>query len=315
MKYIEYINNLIRDEISKHEQLVVYGQNIDAGSCLGGLTKKLLVKKNGKIINSTNSENSLCGFGFGMMISGTSSIFFMKQLDFLLLGIDHLTNTYNIIRNHKHSNNNASFTIMPITIDKGYEGPQSSLNNFGDFCSIARISGYTITNKIDAEKIIQTKLISPGFRIITVSQRLFKEEIIDPPDLIFSNNDDTVFQYGDGKKVTIVCFNFTFPQGYSLFQDLQKNQIDASFFNINSSVPTDWSKVIENVKKTQNLIIIDDSKSANLSCDSLLTDITEHCKVKKKIILKRKLQDNWLNPVDDKMEIDNKKIIDNLMSN
>ena len=158
MKYIEYINKFIKEKIIEHEKLVVYGQNIDAGSCLGGLTRGLQIK-NGKIINSINSENSLCGFGFGMMIGGTSSIFFMKQLDFPLLGIDHLTNTYNIIRNSEHINN-ASFTIMPITVDKGYEGPQSSLNNFGDFCSIARISGYTITNKIDAEKIIKNKLIS-----------------------------------------------------------------------------------------------------------------------------------------------------------
>ena len=52
-----------------------------------------------RIVNSTNAENSLCGFGFGLMIRGASAVFFMKQLDFLLLGIDQLVNTYNIIRN------------------------------------------------------------------------------------------------------------------------------------------------------------------------------------------------------------------------
>ena len=154
MNYIELVNGLLKEEASKHENLVIFGQNVSAGSCIGGMTRGLSVPKSGKIINSTNSENSLCGFGFGMMINGVSSIFFMKQLDFLLLGIDHLVNTYNIIRNH---DNNSSFTIFPIVMDNGYQGSQSSSNNFADFCSIGRIKGYTITNKIDAEKIRKEK--------------------------------------------------------------------------------------------------------------------------------------------------------------
>lgn len=311
MKYIQYVNKLIKDQVSKQEQLVVYGQNIAAGSCLGGLTKELHVKENGKIINSTNSENSLCGFGFGMMIGGTSSIFFMKQLDFLLLGIDHLTNTYNIIRNSKHATK-ASFTIMPIIVDKGYEGPQSSLNNFGDFCSISRILGYTITNKIDAEKIIQNKLVSTGFRIITISQRLFNEEIIEPNQLLYTNDDLTVFQYDDGNMITIVCFNFSFPQGYELYKELKEKQISTSLFNVNCPVETDWSKIIENVKNSKNLIVIDDSKSKNLACDALITKITNHCKLNKIIILKREISEEWLNPNSERMIIDHQKIISQL---
>ena len=101
MIYLNFINEQIRSTIEKNDNLVLFGQNISAGSCLGGLTKNLKVNENSKIINSTNSENSLCGFGFGMMMNNVSSVFFMKQLDFLLLGIDHLVNTYNIIRSSR----------------------------------------------------------------------------------------------------------------------------------------------------------------------------------------------------------------------
>lgn len=313
MKYIEFINNLIKEEVSKPERLVLFGQNINAGSCLGGLTKGISVHDSGRIINSTNSENTLCGFGFGMMMNGVSSIFFMKQLDFLLLGVDHLINTYNIIRNTEQSLQ-SSFTIVPIVVDNGYQGPQSSINNFADFCSIARIPGFTITNKWDAEKIIRSKLISPGFRIITVSQRLFKDEILVPESIHYSNNDDTVFQYSDGKDATIVCFNFSFPHGWSLYNQLRENKINSSLFNVNSPTPTAWEKIIENVNTTKNLVLIDDSKSANLACDALLTDIYRFCSLKKCIVIKRKLSTDWLNPISDQMEIDNRSIISELIS-
>jgi len=311
MKYIEFVNDLLKKQVSKPDKIVLFGQNINAGSCLGGLTRGLPVKKNSRVINSTNSENSLCGFGLGLMMNGVSSIFFMKQLDFLLLGIDHLVNTYNIIRN-VYKNQTASFTILPIIVDSGYQGPHSSLNNFSDFCSMARVSGFTVTNKLDAQKIISSKLISPGFRIIGVSQRLFKDEIITPEELIYSNEELTVFQYSEGQDVTIVCFNFSFPHGWSLYNEMKENNLGGTLFNVNSLTPTNWDKIIDNVKITKNLVIIDDSKSKNLSCDTLISDISDVCSLKKKIILKKTITEDWLNPVHDQMEIDNKKIINEL---
>jgi len=313
MKYLEFVNTLLKDEVAKHDKLVLFGQNISAGSCLGGLTRGLSVRPSSKIINSTNSENTLCGFGFGMMMNGVSSIFFMKQLDFLLLGIDHLVNTYNIIRNTKQGND-SSFTIMPIVVDNGYQGPQSSLNNLPDFCSIARIPGFSITNKWDAEKIISKELVSPGFRIITVSQRLFKEELLSPEKVHYSNNDNTVFQFSTGKDATIVCFNFSFPQGWSLYQELKKNNIDVSIFNVTSAIPAAWNQIIEDVRNSKKLIIIDDTKSYNLACDAFVTDICGTCDLKKKIIIKRQLSHDWLNPTSDVMELDTKHIIHELAS-
>ena len=307
MKYIEFVNNLIKEEVFKAEKLVLFGQNINAGSCLGGLTRGMAVSASSKIIDSTNSENSLCGFGFGLMINGVSSIYFMKQLDFLLLGIDHLVNTYNIIRNHE---SNSSFTIFPIVVDNGFQGPQSSLNNFADFCSMARIRGLTITNKIDAEKIIRSQLISPGFRIITVSQRLFKEEILNPEKLIYVNSDCDVFQYNEGNDATIVCFNFSFPYGHSILEEMKERKISSSFFNVNSPIHTNWEKIIEDVKKTKRLIVIDDSKSENFNCDTLIVDIDKSCNIEKKIILKRDMiKTDWLNPTHDQMEININKLL------
>ena len=59
MRYIEHINRLIQDEIRHLHNIVLFGQNISTGSCLGGLTRKLNVTETSRVINSTNAENSL----------------------------------------------------------------------------------------------------------------------------------------------------------------------------------------------------------------------------------------------------------------
>lgn len=308
MKYIEYVNGLIAKKTSETEKLVLFGQNISAGSCLSGLTKNLSVGKGGFIINTPNSENTLTGLGFGLMIGGVSSVFFMKQQDFLLLGVDPLVNTYNFIRRKKPT---ASFTIVFIVSDLGYHGLQSSLNNFGDFCSLARIPGFTITNRVDAEEIINSHLIAPGFRIIGVSQRLFGKDILDIPN-VYSNNEKTLFQYTAGAKATIVCFNLSLPYGWELYSKLQEEDITASLFSVNATTPIDWQKIIESVKKTKNLLVLDDSKSANLSCDNLLVHVLEKCQLNTTIVVKRKLPEDWLSPNSDELAVNYEGIIKKL---
>ena len=222
---VKHINKCI-----KNNNTVIYGQNINAGSCLSGLTKGLSQNDSTIAINTPNSENTLVGIGFGLMMNGLNSVFFMKQLDFLLLGIDQIVNTYNILRQNPQ---NKSFTIFPVTVDSGYEGPQAALNNIDDFCSIAGIEGYSITNKLDADLIINKYLVKPGFRIISTGQRLLKEETL---NLEILNADINLgyFQYTKGESSTIVCFNHSLEYGYNLVNELKTKNKTSSLFSINS---------------------------------------------------------------------------------
>ncbi len=312
MKYHEHVNGQLRKAVAAHDGLVVYGQNVSAGSRISGFTKGFAVKSTGKIINTTNTENSLVGFGFGIMLGGGKAAFFMKQLDFLFLGIDHLVNTYNIIRNSTHAK--GSFTILPVIVDMGYQGPQSSSNDFGDFCSMARISGYTLTNKYDIEQIVGKHFAAPGFRIIGASQRMFKEELIDPGEPVLADKDLKFAQYKDGVDATIVSFNFAFPYAWKLGLELEKAGKKPAIFNVNYMTPIDWVPIVESAKKTGKLVVIDDSKSENLSCFSLLAEARSAIKLKKDIFIKRTLGNNWLHPVSDAMEVDYEGITRKLVS-
>jgi pyruvate/2-oxoglutarate/acetoin dehydrogenase E1 component len=313
MKYVEYLNGLIRSEVQKSDNCVLFGQNIDAGSCLGGLTRNIKVNAHSRIFNSTNAEYSLTGFGFGLMMNGASGVFLMKQLDFLLLGIDHIVNTYNIIRNMQEKYPNGSFTIVPTVVDSGYDGPQSSFNNFHDLCSIARVKGFTVSNKTEADHLFANQLMKPGFRIIALSQRLGKHDIIEnkPPVGIFGNGE--IFHYRDGKDVTVVSSNFSYPQADQLVETLLKKGIQASHFNISSGLIDDLDPVMRDIALTKKLIVIDDSKSIHTPVDQVLAQICG-MDIQKKIVLKRQLKEDWLHPVSDIFEIDESAVLDELKS-
>lgn len=281
MKYIQYINSLLKKNISKHPGTVLFGQNIDAASCLSGLTRGLSSENDGLTINTPNLENSLVGIGFGLMMNTVSSIFFMKQQDFLLLGIDQIVNTYNILRQKKPL---ASFTIFPVTVDSGYDGPQSSLNNLDDFCSIAGVEGYSFTNKADADSIISNHLIKPGFRILSTGQRLLRQETLDL-DIVSQDADGNYFQYNAGDDVSIVCFNHALSYGLELLQVMLEKGVNPSLFSVNSHLNVEFDQIVNDIKKTEKLILIDDTKSRNRVSDRFLIHVLNSCTLQEKIVI------------------------------
>ena len=53
--------------------------------------------------------------------------------------------------------------------------------------------------------IMKDHLIAPGFRIIGVSQRLFKKPLLLEDSSIKYSFKENIFQYAEGNDLTIVC--------------------------------------------------------------------------------------------------------------
>lgn len=309
--YITGVNQLIASEVGKIPNVVLYGENLNKGSHISGLTRNLKVQEGGRIINVGNCEATHCGVGFGLMLNGVSSVLFVKQLDFMLLGMDHFVSTYNFIRCHRKLESLGSFTIIVIVCDQGYQGPQSSFNALGDICSLARVPGYTITNNQDTVHVLRTQLGESGFRFIALSQRLFPMEFLNV-ELVHAADDSSVFQYTEGDDVTIACFNFSFPEGYVLHRKLLENGITSSLFSLNHLVPQKWDRVKQSVGRTQKLVVIDDSKSANLLCYTLLHEVALDCPQSQRIAVSRE-SDIDLGVSADGLEIDYDSLLPRLL--
>jgi pyruvate/2-oxoglutarate/acetoin dehydrogenase E1 component len=307
--YVEYINARIRTRMSSAERLIAYGQNIAAGSHLSGLTRGLAGGRGSSIINTPNIENALAGIGFGVMLRGMSAIFFCKQQDFLLLGMDHIVNTYNAIR---HRSGLGSFSIVAIVVDSGFEGPQSGLHNLSDICSIAQVPGYLIAGSYDADIIIDRHLISPGFRLIGVSQRLFRTPVIGLQGMPSSTADGDIIQYSDGGDATVVAFGLALPQAIAITRAIDAAHRTSALFSVSNVWMPDWTAILSSLAHTGRLVIVDDGKSANRQSDRFLKDALLHCRPKAVVDVGRRFSIDWAKPNADQLEVDVSAILSEL---
>jgi len=308
VRYVELINGLIQDEIRDRQNIILFGQNIGTGSCLGGLTRNLSLTESSRLINTTNAENTLVGVGFGLMLNGISSIFFVKQLDFVLLGMDQIVNTNNYVR---LSQSEASFTIVPIVVDSGYQGIQSSFNGFSDVCSLARIPGYLINGSGDATRIIKSELFRPGVKMIGVSQRLFGIEGEQFPSVRSATKNNEIFEYYDGQDLTIVCFNLSLTYGVELHKVAKDRGMSAALYNVNCVELIDWTMIDASILVTNRLVVIDDSKTVMGLPEQLVSRLNGGAGLEFLEIIKRRGPfEDTLRPSSDELSFDAEAVLE-----
>ena len=270
--YIGQILDAVNSVTEDCGPVLLFGENIDTGSRISGLARGLTVNPAGRILNVGNCELTHIGLGLGMMLDGGNAVVFMKQLDFLLLGLDQAVNTFSFIRAAHTSSGLGSFTVFVIVCDQGYQGPQSSLNAAGDVASLANVGVYCLNTAGDASRVIRQQFVTPGFRIVCTSQRLFGTPAVELPVEAHAA-DNSVFRYRSGEDVTIACYNFSLRDGLALAEHLAEAGIQSDLLHVNFVPDMDVTLLSESCSRTGALILVDDSKTVSKFGDGLVAEL------------------------------------------
>jgi pyruvate/2-oxoglutarate/acetoin dehydrogenase E1 component len=258
--YIPTVNAHLRTALVERGPTVIYGQNITKGSSLAGLTANLSGLPGVTAIDTPNCENALIGMGFGLALDGKNAVFAVKQLDFVLLGIDHIVNTWNILRTEKTVR--GSFTILNIVVDSGFEGPQSRFNGLADICSLADADGFCVSDADHAGVLFDRHLLTPGFRLMSVSQRLFRSPVPDQvPERIAIGGAGDIVRYGPQGSVAVVSFNFALPQARTIAEAITSTGRSVAVTNVFAASRTDWSDLVADCRSCAAVVLVDDSRS------------------------------------------------------
>jgi pyruvate dehydrogenase E1 component beta subunit len=274
MRIIDNFNKVLSKYIKSNT--IIFGQNITTGSRISGMTNFLdNLKKKVEIINTQNSENTLIGFGFGLALSGNTSIYFFKQLDFILLGIDHIVNTLNTLILEKAK---GTFSIITYIVDSGYEGPQS---RFHCLQEISNMSNANCVYLIFPEDIkYNLKNINRNiFNIFCLSQKSSRLDM--NPKCLQICKDGKIFKYSSGTKATLVSVGFASYFIYEKIIEKRKNNYD--FFVVSNINIEDFSIIIKSARKSKKVLLFDDTRSPNknLLCklELIIKDLPEKIKI------------------------------------
>ncbi len=272
--YLSHLVAQINLQLLSVGPTLMYGENINYGSRLSGLARGIDPGDRHSLLNVGNAELTHVGMGMGIMADGGNAVLFVKQSDFLMLGLDQMVNTYNYIRAYCEKDKLGSFTIYSIICDQGYQGPQSSMNAPQEFASLTNVETYCLNGAADSTWVMHNRFISPGFRLVFVSQKYFGAASCMPVTLE-SQSDGSIFKYMAGDGVTAVCTGFGLRHGIQVANALATDGVSSDLLHLNYIPGMDLSMIVDSCARTGRLLVLDDSKSVTKLGDLVVSTLKE----------------------------------------
>jgi len=259
IQFREAISQAMSEEMRRDESIYLMGEEVAEYNGAYKASKGMLDEFGEKrVIDTPISEAGFSGIGVGSTMTGNRPIIEYMTFNFALVGIDQIINNASKIRQ-------MSGGQFPCPIV--FRGPTASAGQLAATHSQAFESWYANC---------------PGLKVIVPSnpydaKGLLKSAIRDDDPVIFMESEQ---MYGDkgevpegeytlpigvadikraGKDITLVSFGKILKEAMTAAEELAKEGIEVEVIDLRTIRPMDYQAIFESVKKTNRLVILEES--------------------------------------------------------
>jgi len=264
--------------LSNYPEVFVIGQGLWSPWYVGN-TMSELEKKYGesRIIDTPVSESACTGAAIGASICGMKPIILHPRMDFMLYAMDPIINQAAKWSYMFGGQSNASVTIRGIINRGGEQGAQHSQALHSLFAHIPGLRVVMPSTVIDARDLFISSVLCDDPVLYIDDRWIYELEEEIPPIEIrdLDNQEPKVLIPGD--KLTIVsCGYLTYLARKSLNLLKQKNITnEVELIDLRVLNPLNPQIIINSVKKTKNLIVIDGGwKNCGMAAE-IIASVTE----------------------------------------
>ena len=211
-----------------------------------------------RVIDTPISESGFSGIGVGSTMTGNRPIIEYMTFNFALVGIDQIINNAAKIRL-------MSGGQFPCPIV--FRGPTGSAGQLGATHSQAFESWYANcpglkvvvpSNPYDAKGLLKSAIRDNDPVIFMESEQMYgdKGEVPEDEYLIELGKAEIKIP---GKDVTIVSFGKILKEAVKAINELKKEGIEAELIDLRTIRPLDMDTIIDSVKRTNRLVILEES--------------------------------------------------------
>jgi pyruvate dehydrogenase E1 component beta subunit len=260
LQFREAINQAIAEEMRNDENVFICGEEVAEYNGAYKVTEGLLDEFGLKrVIDTPISELGFAGIGVGAAMNGLRPIVEFMTFNFAVVGIDQILNNAAKLRYMS----GGQFTIPMV-----FRGPNASAGQLGATHSVSYESLYAHfpglkvvypSQPEDAKGLLKASIRDNNPVIFLESEQMYgmKQEVSDDEDFILPIGKGKVKRAGDD--VTIVATGKMYHIAQQAAQQLSKDGVEVEIIDPRTIKPFDIETVIESVKKTNRLVIVDES--------------------------------------------------------
>ncbi len=224
-----------------------------------------------RVIDTPISELGFAGIGVGAASNGLRPIIEFMTFNFSLVAIDQIINSAAKMLSMSGGQYNVPIVFRGPTGNAGMLSSQHSQNFENWFANTPGLKVVVPYTPYDAKGLLKTAIRDNDPVIFMESELMYgdKGEVPTEEYLIPIGVADIK---RSGSDVTIVSFGKIMKVALAAAQELEKEGIFAEVIDLRSVRPIDYATVVESVKKTNRLVIVEEAWPLS----SIATEITYH---------------------------------------
>jgi len=256
--YSQAICEAIDEEMARDKNVIFLGEDIEV---LGGnfrATPGLYEKYGGwRVRNTPISENSFTGLGLGAALTGLRPIIEIMFCDFMMLAGDQIVNQIAKIRYMSGGQATVPLTIRTTLGGGRSTAAQHSQSLQAIVCHIPGLKVVMPSSAAEAKGLLKTAIRDDNPVIFFEHKMEYKNEYeVLEEEYTIPFGVANILQ--KGKDITIIGTSNLALRAHKAAKELTKEGISAEVIDPRTLVPFDKETIIESVKKTGRLLIVDE---------------------------------------------------------
>ncbi|HBT10472.1 MULTISPECIES: pyruvate dehydrogenase complex E1 component subunit beta [Leeuwenhoekiella] len=259
IQFREAVCEAMSEEMRRDEAIYLMGEEVAEYNGAYKASKGMLDEFGpDRVIDTPISELGFAGIAIGSAMNGNRPIVEYMTFNFSLVGIDQIINNAAKIRQMSGGQFNCPIVFRGPTASAGQLGATHSQAFESWFANTPGLKVIVPSNPADAKGLLKSAIRDDDPVIFMESEQMYgdKGEVPEGEYLIPIGVADVK---REGSDVTIVSFGKIIKEAYAAAEELEKDGISCEIIDLRTVRPLDINTVIESVKKTNRLVILEEA--------------------------------------------------------
>jgi len=249
----------MNEEMRRDENILLMGEEVAEYDGAYKVSQGMLDEFGPKrVIDTPISELGFAGIGVGAAMNGLRPIVEFMTFNFAVLALDQVINNAAKMLYMSGGQFHVPIVFRGPSGSAGQLAATHSCNYESLFANVPGLKVVSPSNPYDAKGLLKSA-IRDDDPVIFMESEVMYSDIGDVPEeeyLIPIGQADVKRQ---GQDVTIVAYNKMMKVGLNAAEELAKEDIDAEVIDLMTIRPLDTATIVNSVRKTNRLVVIDES--------------------------------------------------------
>jgi pyruvate dehydrogenase E1 component beta subunit len=254
----EALREAMTEEMRRDDRIFLMGEEVAEYNGAYKVSQGMLAEFGPKrVIDTPIAELGFAGIGVGAAQNGLRPIIEFMTWNFANLAFDQILNTASKMLAMSGGQVGCPIVFRGPSGSAGQLGAQHSTAYENFYANIPGLKVISPSNPYDAKGLLKSAIRDDDPVIFMESEVMYGEkgEVPEEEYLIPIGKSDVKKQ---GRDVTIVSYNKMMKVALGAAAELEKENISAEVIDLRTIRPLDWMTVLESVKKTNRLVIVEE---------------------------------------------------------